>query len=93
MQSCNTVKPAYNGQNITHTFVGFKLILFRSKSEYTLCYKFQEAEYGRNLSEHSKSNCFLLNSLYSVSFLFKQLLFIAHNFAWTALHSLAREIS
>jgi len=53
MQARNTVKPAYNGQNITRTFVGLKLILFRSKTEYTLWYKFQETEYGTNLSEHS----------------------------------------
>lgn len=53
MQACNTVKPAYNGQNITCTFAGLKLILFQSKTDYTLRYKFQEAEYGTNLSEHS----------------------------------------
>lgn len=85
MQACNTVKPAYNGQNIICTFVGLKLILFQSKTEYTFWKKFQEEEYGTNLSEHS--NCFLFSSLYSASFLFKQLLFIADKFAWTAQHS------
>ena len=69
MQACNTVKPAYNGKNIICTFVGLKLILFWSKSEYTLWYKLQEAEYGTSLSEHSIklfSDKFSLFSLISV---------------------------
>jgi len=53
MQACNTVKPAYNGQNIICTFLGLKLIIFWSKSEYILWYKLQDAEYGTSISEHS----------------------------------------
>jgi len=67
MHARNTVKPVYNGQNITSTFVGLKLILFLSKSEYTLWYKFHKAEYGTSLSEHSIKLFSVKFSLFSLT--------------------------
>lgn len=88
MQACNTVKPAYNGKNIICTFVGLKF--FSNHKQNTLSViNFRKQHMEQNYLK-IQQNCFLLNSLYSVSFLFKPLLFIADNFALTALHSLGQ---